>query len=541
MFEFLTHRSSAAKQAIFLVPKPDPFENPLVETNPGQLRQWATALPFANPEQLAEAVLTSLSRLNRYPGQVKKRDELMEIYQTPVLRLCHGSSARKGTAPIPLLRRVMLEMAFGYSHIANECVSGKANRKSLDRLAYAVYYSVKFYLLEYLYACDEFDCRTGYTFREISRLRTFAEEQRIHEQEIEDSDMAEPSQATIAHQFNRYLLLSLLDPCHLQEEEPRICYEYLNNIAGYARLQTPSRQTEPSGRYVFDRLGEVAPYPFDPDTLENLSLPRFTLFDLNPVSQQIHQQLRRLERSEEQKPAAMNRLSLQETNNLLARMLKSWHIRPKRDSERHSTSGQVRVWAGLKQIHRYLTQQEMLAEEQTEGDEITMTETHQLQASRQDPNKPQLVARRANQSRSGVALHMAASSVSTPLIGELVLISVHGTIDVNDWKMGIVKRALNRAEGVLEVGVQFITGRIVPISLQPVRMASDEEEAHIPEYPGLYIDQGHSHRSSLLVPKRFFVIGQEYRVEEMIPAPSITPLQLLETTAMFERYRVKGV
>jgi hypothetical protein len=543
MFDFLTHRSSTAKQAIFLVPKPDPFENPLVETNPAQLRQWATALPFANPEQLAEAVLANLGRLNRYPSLVKKRDELMEIYQIPVLRLCHSSNTRKGSVPIPVVRRAMLEVAFGYSHIANDCLCGKANRKSLDRLANAVYFSLKFYLLEYLYACDEFDCRTGYTYREVSRLRTFAEEQRIHQRVIEDSDLHEPNQATIEHQFNRYLLLSLLDPCHLQQEEPRICFEYLNSIAGHAQLKTPTAKTEPSGRYVLDRLGEVSPYPFDPETLEKLSLPRFTLFDLNPVSQQIHQQLRRLEKSEEQKPAAMNRLTLQETTNLLARMLKSWHIRTKRDSERHSTSGQVRIWAGIKQIHHHLTWQEEENNLESESDEITMTETHQLQATRQDPNKPQLIARRANQSRSGVALHLAASSVAMPLIGELVLISLQGTSDINDWKLGIVKRALNRTEGVLEIGVQFLLGRIVPISLQPVRPTSDEDDEPeiIPDYPALYIDQGHSHRSSLLVPKRFFVIGQEYRVEEMIPAPIITPLQLLENTAMFERYRVKGV
>lgn len=538
MFDFFTQRSPSVKQAIFFVPTPDPFENPLVETNPSALRQWATALPYANAEQLSEAVLTSLGRLNRFPGQVRKRDELMAIYHSPAQRLAHTSATRnKGAAPLPQMRRVMLEMAFGYSHIANECVSSKANRKNLDRLAHALYFSIRFYLLEYLYACEAFDCRALHSYREISRLRTYAEEQNVHRREIEDVDNNGRETATIEHQFNRFMLLRLLDPCHLQEGEPRICFDYLNSVASYAKLITPSRESERSGHYVIDRLGEVPPYQFEPEGLDKLSLPRFTLFDLNPVSQQIHMLLRYLERSEEQKPAPMAALSQQEVTNLLARMLKSWHIRSKRDSERHSTSGQVQVWTGLQNIHNYLSRRSggMASDE----DVITMTESA-LQAASHDPSEPQLIARRFNQSRSGVALHLSPASATRPLIGELVLISLHGASDINDWKIGIVKRALTRENGALEVGVQFLLGRIVPITLQLAEPIREEEEEEIPSHPALYIDQGHAHRSSLIVPKRFFVIGREYRVEEMLPAPCINPLQLLENTAMFERFRIKS-
>lgn len=538
MFDFFSHRSSASRQRVFQIPKLDPFENPLVEIHPAQLRQWATALPFANPDQLSEAVLTSLGRLNRYPGPVKKRDELMEIYLTPALRLCHSSGARRGGIAISQLRRVMLEMAYGYSHIANECLAGKANRKSLDRLAHALYHSLKFYLLEYLYACEEFDCRSGHTFREISRLRTYAEEQELHNREIEDSENPQSGQTTITHQFNRYLLLRLLDPCHLQGGETRICYEYLESIAGNARLHLPTSHTEASGHYVIDRLGEVPPYPYDPETEEKPAAPRFILFDLNPVSQQIHQQMRKLERAEDQKPVAMLRLSQQEASSLLARMLKSWHIRSKRDSERHTTSGQVQVWTGLQKIYAYLTRDRWNAE--VESDEITMTQSQNLPVVKQDPGKPQLMARRFNQSRSGVALHFPFSQVATPPIGELILISLAGVSDPNDWKIGVVKRALNHADGILEIGVQFLLGRIVPVTLRSVGLQGENDEPPR-DYPGLYIDLGHAHRSSMIVPKRFFAIGQEYRVEEMTPAPGVTPLMLLESTAMFERYRVKSI
>jgi len=547
MFDFFTQRQSPSKATIFNVPNPDPFENPLVEINPPPLRQWATALPFANPDQLSEAVLTNLIRLNRFPGLVRKRDELMEIYDTPVQRLLHGSGAHRGAAPTRSLRRVMLEMAYGYSHLANECIGGKANRKNQERLTRAIYHAMKFYVHEYLYACDEFDCRASHTYREVSRLATYAEEQNIHHTPI-DEDAPADTERTIEQQFKRFLLLRLLDPCHLQQGEARICFDYLDSLAGYARIKPLEREIERTGHYVIDRLGEVPPTLFEPEGAETLAQPRFALFDLNPVSQQIHQHLRGLERSGEQKPDSMQRLTTQEVTNLLARMLKSWHIRLQRESERHTTSGEVSVWTGLNNIHLYLTRDEqpLETEDEAQNSEITLNpvETTSRRPSR-NPNQPQFFARRYNQSRSGVALHLSLSPNTPSLVGELVLVSLKSNLAISEWKIGIVKRALNRQNEALEIGVQFVQGRIVPITLQSTLPRSstleDEEAQDQPTYPGLYIDQGHHHRSSLIVPKHFFALGQEYRVEEMIPAPTIAPLQLLESTGYFERFRIKPV
>jgi hypothetical protein len=544
MFDFFSHRQTSSKMEIFHVPTPDPFENPLVETHPGPLRQWATSLPFANPEQLADAVLNQLVRLNRFPGPVRKRDELMEVYFTPVQRLLHGSVARRGSASTQALRRVSSEMAYGYSHLANECINNKASKKNQERLTHAIYFALKFFLLEYLYACEEFDCRSSHTYREISRLCTYAEEQNIHLTPIDEGD--HPGvQRSIEQQYKRFLLLCLLDPCHLQEGEPRICFDYLDNMAGHARITPLSREIECSGHYVIDRLGDVPPTLFEPDGMDTLSQPRFTLFDLNPVSQQIHLQLRSLERSEEHKPAAMSRLTANEVNNLLARMLRSWHIRLQRGSERHTTAGEVSIWTGLNNIHLYLRQCEQPDRNEAEaGDtEITLSQAPTAQTRVLDPSRPQLMAQRYNQSRSGVALHLNLSPNAPSLVGELILISLQSGAAMTEWKIGIVKRALNREGEALEIGVQFVPRRIVPITLQAAFARSSsligEDAEEPPCHPGLYIDQGHHHRSSLIVPRHLFSLGQEYRVEEMIPTPLISPLQLLESTAHFERYRIK--
>jgi hypothetical protein len=230
-------------------------------------------------------------------------------------------------------------------------------------------------------------------------------------------------------------------------------------------------------------------------------------------------------------------MTAKEAMNLLARMLKSWHIRLKRDSERHSTSGQIMVWVGVQNVHRYLLGE--TTSEANEDEEITMTQPVGMRDAAQTTMNKKLVALRSNQSRSGVALRIPRQAAPKELIGQLLLISNHETKQGSDWKLGVVKRAMNCGEKLLEVGIQFVTGKLEPITLRLAKQQTEDEVN--PDHGGIFIDQGHNNRSSLIVPKHFFVIGQEYRVEEMIPSPSISPLQQLETTAHFERYRIKSV
>ena len=541
MFHFLRKHQGSEKQALFAVPTPDPFENPLVETHPGQLRQWAASLPFANPQQLAESVITSLGRLNRYPRQVKKRDELMEIYRTPSARITQTAAGKKATVPAELNRRLMQEMATGYLHIINDFIRTKSAGRKRNLLRDSIYHAVKFLTLEYLFACEMYDCRHSDTRRGLLRLHSFAEEQGLHREPVEDIEQTAPAMATISHQTKRTLLLFLLDPCHLQKGETRLAFDYLNDFADAARFEPLAVITEPAGHYVIDRLGELAPHLYDPDSSETLTSPRFCLFNLIPISQQLHQHLRAIEKRSSDKPAALQQLTTKEVTNLIRRMLKSWHIRLERDSERHKTSGETRIWMGLTSIHHYLTEKTAQApspHEEIEAIDVTQV-AGDLGAHSAAPHPP-LSGWRFNQSRSGVAVHLPLTSAGAHLVGEIVLITKPNTDRRTEWKIGIVRRALQQQDSLLEIGVQFINGRIVPLLIQPLNMELTEDQQP-PTHTAIYIDLGDVERSSMIAPRDALQVGMEYRVEEMVPAPIISPVHLAEVTAMFERFRVKRI
>ncbi|MEN8165893.1 MAG: hypothetical protein ABFR65_00260 [Pseudomonadota bacterium] len=537
MFQFLSKQQPSSQSRPFLVPTPDPFENPLVEINPAQLRQWAVGLPFANPQQLAEAVITSLGRLNRFPGRVKKREELMAIYRTPCNRLQQASLEQRTSLPARLHRQLLQEMAFGYLHLVNDCLTNKPSIRSRKQLQSNIYAALRFLVLEYLIACEEYDCRAMMTRREIMKLHTLAKEQGLQNEPVDD--MEQSTNQTISKQTKLTLLLSLLDPCHLQEGEARTVFDYLSNLADAARFDKLESVPEPAGHYVIDRLGEVAPYLFNPKDIETLPPHRFCLFNLIPVSQRLHQDLRTIEKQADGKPRELQHLSSRAAANLLRRMLKSWHIRLERNSERHTTSGQVRLWLGLQPIHRFLTGESASGlSVATDNEEISLAlETGGLGTVRPNTYQP-LDCWRFNQSRSGVALHLPIPQTTTPQVGEIALIAKPTGNNRDEWKLGIIRRALRKDEEILEIGMQFIHGKIVPLSIQPLDL---DEDGGPPTLPALYIDLGGIDRSSLLAPREILEPTKAYRVEEMIPAPVISPVQLTEGTAMFEQFRIRRV
>ncbi|MGD8932246.1 MAG: hypothetical protein PVI52_06735, partial [Chromatiales bacterium] len=278
---------------------------------------------------------------------------------------------------------------------------------------------------------------------------------------------------------------------------------------------------------------------FDPSMREGLATPRFCLLNILPVSQRLHRDLRAIEKQDADIPPGLQHLGIKTAANLLRRMLKSWHIRLQRNSERHATSGQVELSLGLQAIHRFFGDP-LVTVNQDSGyhEEIDFTLHSGGLTPPHEPGLQTLDCWRSNQSRSGVALQLWMPQPVIPQVGDLVLLTRPASRSPSEAKVGIVRRALIKEERVLEIGVQFINGKIVPLRIQPVDISAEQA---CPVYPALYVDMGEIERSSLLVARDTLAIDQEYRIEEMIPAPSVSPILMTEATSAFERFRIKRI
>ncbi|MBL3600197.1 MAG: PilZ domain-containing protein [gamma proteobacterium endosymbiont of Lamellibrachia anaximandri] len=535
MFQIFSRPNDSMRRPKFTVPAPDTIENPHVETHPGSLRQWIASLPYASPARVAEAITTNLAQLNRFPGRVTDRIELMELYRLPTTRLCRIASNKPGAPSVEQIRQLMQEMAYGHKHIVNECLRQKSWLKHRKRLLGGIYYAIKFLSLDQLTTFEGYDCQGTNAWREILQLYNLAEQQNQQHDLVDDRDQAEPKNASVAHQLKRILLLALLDPCHLKAGEARLCYGYLNQFAGKARFEELKLEADPAGRYIIDMMGEVPPRLFDPDTSGTLASPRFRLLNINPVSKRLHQSLRKIELRGEAPPMGLQHLSSEDAAGTLRDMLKSWHIRVERNSKRQDTYGQVTVAIGISSIHHFLgiATPAVSRPDEEEGESVTLASGNLGGGFK--PRHQRFTCKLTNCSKTGVAIHLPLQSSSLKMVGQLVLITEKHPDQPDSLKIGEVRRALKRGSDMLELGIQFLKGHVMPVTLNPIGGSGGDLRTQ----PCLYVDRGVPKKNTLLSTKGQLKTGREYLVAEQIPAPVIVPTEQASSSPYYERLKFR--
>ncbi|EGV51353.1 hypothetical protein Rifp1Sym_bm00140 [endosymbiont of Riftia pachyptila (vent Ph05)] len=533
MFSLFNNRADLMDQTLFSVPAPDSTQSPLVETHPGQLRQWVASLPYASPERVAEFVIANLSLLNRHPDRVKDRAELMEIYRMPSTRLCRIPIGKRGAPDILQIRRLLTEMAYGYKHIINECLNNRSWLKQRKRLLHSIFYALKFLALEQFVAFEGYDCRSRKSLSEVLKLYALAEQQNLHNEIIDDHDQAGDETSTISHQTKRIILVSLLDPCHLEPGEARICFDFLNQYAGKAKFGSVTATGDAAGRFVIDMSGMEPSRPFDPDTSPNLDPRRYRRFSLTSVSKRIHRAQQKIAMNGEEPPPGLQHLPPEEAILILRRILKSWHIQQQRGADRQNRPRRVAIALGVTSIHHYL--QTLAIQNESSSDSSFSVILNGNLGADYAPQHKSFECMQVDQSASGVALQLQLSQSSSPQVGQLLLITASEDENSSDWRIGVVRRAMRKGNSSLELGVQFIRGHVSPITLRTPNKGKEEQ----PGRRALFIDRGHKHRGSVIVSRNSLELDQGYRVDEQTPDPVIVPMQLAEATPGFARYRLK--
>lgn len=504
------------------VPAADPYEDPNVETRPAKLREWVDRLPYASRDGVIEAVIRSISLLNRYPGTVGARAELMECYRIPCSQLFRMTPTQIGAPSFEQLRQLVVEMTYGFKHVTNECLLQKkswlSNRK---KLASGVYFAIKYLSLDLLMGYECYQCKAEHNWRELLPLYALAEQQNLHAIEISDPDQPNPENATVSHLMKRVVLLSLVDPCQMQPGEARTGYDYLNLNASLARLESLSGQTDVAGRFLLDMEGLRPARPYDPDDIPSDS-NRYRLLNVIPVSKQAHKHLRQIEFDSSPPPGGLQLVRDVDAIQMLGRMLKAWHARQERGSPREDTFGWVVIAKGVSTVHRFL-QSTGLNESFSVG----------KPASDMVPNLKGPRCRRLNVSKSGIALRLRLPSDPVIAVGQLLIMQDDTDLGQRKFTTGIVRRCLRIDDNTLELGIQYLRGQVHPVSCRPVVPDRRDNSGHM---DGLYISEGENQLGSLVVARGLYQEGREFLIEEANPAPLVTAVRLIESGTDFDHF-----
>lgn len=519
----------------FTVPAADRIVNPSTDTDPSSVSRWIAQLPYADPARVTQAALQALSQLNRHPERVNARMDLMASFRIPCARLVRSQPGHANSPSAEGLRQLMVEMAYGYKHLANDILAQRSFLQNHKRLTHALYFAAKFLSLELFLAMEAYQCSSSNSWREILAMYRLAEEHTLQHEKVADTDQADPANATVSHVLKRILLLKLLDPCHMMHGEARACFDYFNSWASGPQLEPLAQAQTLAGRYLVDLDGLEAPKPPDPDTRPQ-NPERFRYFNLLPISRQAQQHLRQMELQGAAPPEGLQNLRDLDPALLLKRVLKAWHGRQERRSEREETFGWMLCGCGLGAVNHFISDElpnpaPPSAASETEEEVVDLGQFSSL--SGRQGHYSRLRCRQVNRSMSGICIRLHLPSETDAQVGQVLMLEEDLPDGSGNWYAGIVRRRVRIDPDTLEAGIQFIRGLVKPIRIRLHGAQSEQFQ------PALWVDRSDSHLSSILTNRGFCRSGQELDLDADLggPAALIKTEQLVESTPGFDRFR----
>ncbi|MEJ1376439.1 MAG: hypothetical protein RPU32_00460 [Candidatus Sedimenticola sp. (ex Thyasira tokunagai)] len=524
------------------VPTPDTTENPGTLTQIQPLQQWMKELPYANPLQTAKLLLKSLTLLNRHPGSIANRTDLMTCYHTPFHQLADSArkknrtSAHRDAAELySLTEKITIEISYGYKIAIKEQHYFQKGKVPIEQQTRLVYLALDSLILSLLFTFAEHRQEPGHIWPEILQLYLLAEKLRLSNEPVDDPQHKADSNATIRTLFKSIVLIMLLDPSKLQQNEIWQVYSYLTWWGEYARITTLKSAADGSGgRFVIDLQGSGKPHAFSQETPPK-NPESCLLLDSIPLCNLINQQMQTIGTKTTPSVPGLKNLNSASIQQLLRNMLVAWHLQPQRRHPRQERYDWLIIACGITDIAHFLKyggivntapSESMLDEELvTIGDAISPHQvvTHNTFRWRQ-----------TNISKSGIGLEVAPDNSSSLQVGQLVLMESERSENGENWIIGVVRRFIARNKDTTEVGVQFIQGSISAASIKPMVFGTTD----IADFqPALLLDRGEKHPSAIITPHLLYHPEREYFVDGGKHLKTrIFADKLLQSTCCFERF-----
>jgi len=519
------------------VPAQDSIENPNVETDQTRLIEWINNLPYANPLSTATELHESIFRLNRFPGTVHQRHELVNCYLAPFKVVYQSArkatqqkrvqTALKQTDIGPITIKITIELAYSYKLIINEHLQLNDISKDPQQFGNAIYSAMKAIALELMLEYSNLIPDSKKAWRELFQLYTLAEQYGLEKIPVEKG-------ISIDHLFKRILLITIIDPYHLLQGEVWHCYNYLIHWSMKAQLHTLSAvPNDVTGLFLVD-FHAMHP-PSTPKPNDQLQQNQHRLLQVNSLNLVVHQQWRQLQENGSTKPKGTEELSKEQMHQMFRHMLLAWHIRPSRRSERHEKYGSRPATYGLSAINHFLKKGELIEDDDTavtnSMDDYTLTLTETTSFHRENTHYPLYSWRIFNSSASGVGIIVLPPFPKDIQVGQLIMIELEGDAQQKQLKAGIVRRMIKRDANALEIGVQFLPGKISPISIRPYFY---DKEITADFQHGILIDRGPKTSQALLTPNGMYQKQREFVLDNNNSIQRIISNNIIETSPVFD-------
>ncbi len=525
-------------------PAADGKPNPDTITKPHALRAWVDDLPYANPLGTAQITLSSLKQLNRHPGKLSQRTELMLIYMNPFCRIVdmarklscqtHGgqSTVRDGNEILAITGAICTEMSYGFKHIINaEAETG--DKASPEELASHIQLAMHCLSLGLMFEMSSYHAESRSAWREILQLLIRAQQLQIANLTITETVLEAGYEVSVLNTFKCILLTSILDSSRLRPDETWASYDYLQWHAKNARLTPVEQASEYPGNYLLPRDGLLKPVLYAPDKAP-ANPEKYLICETHRLNLQINRHLEMLSSDETAFIQGTDKLSIDHKRQMLRQMLHIWHTNPKRRHARSEKFDRLACAFGVPAVYHFLTQGSMRSQPQTPGASSISSD---YLISR--PGEPKLTEglhiyefRQEDISASGIGILSSEPEINNLKIGQLIVVESKIGDPPAQIRVGVVRRLVRKDQTTKEVGVQYLPGRLIPATALP-EVFGRKHQADL--QPCLLLELGEPHPKAIITSHLIYQANRHYVID--IPkgdTKRIIAGKLLEATDCFD-------
>jgi len=525
-------------------PAADGKPNPDTITKPQGLRTWVEDLPYANPLGTAQATLTSLKLLNRYPGKLSQRAELMLIYMNPFHRIIdmarklscqiHGgqSKIRNGNEILAMTGAICTEMSYGFKHIVNAEAEAE-NKTTPQELASHIQLAMHCLSLGLMFEMSSYHAESRGAWREMFQLLIRAQQLEIANLTIAETVLQANYEVSVLNTFKCILLTSILDSSRLRPDETWASYDYLLWHAKNARLTPVEQASEHPGNYLLPRDGLLKPALYDPKKTP-ADPHKYMICETHRLNLQIDRHLEMLSSDKTAFIHGTDNLLVDNKRQILRQMLHIWHTNPKRRHARSDKFDRMACAFGVASVHHFLKQGSMRSQSQMQGQGNISSEY--LISRKEEPKLSEGLHiyefRQEDISASGTGILSSEPEINNLKIGQLIIIESKIGNPPARMRVGVVRRLSRTDQATKEVGVQYLPGRLIPATALP-EIFGRKHKADL--QPCLLLELGESQPKAIITPHLIYQANRHYIID--IPkgdTKRIISDKLLESTDCFE-------
>lgn len=254
-------------------PDKDDFPN-----HPKKIKKWLADLKRANMGEFTRQMYNGLVALNRQSMSAKYRLENMETLREPtrhIFNQLHKHFINR-TLPLPaksqkiiqLNQALLCEMATGYKILIFEASNGliKVDSKTIlvtcERALH--YYSELLLRSSQIYS----ELPKG-TWWDIHRIYSFAENNKLHQKTVKDSEISARS-ITVEDYYKQLLLFSLARPNALRQSDAERLFKSINDWAKLTKISNKAPKNNFSHYFISKLDGDLPPNCYSEEDLKNI-------------------------------------------------------------------------------------------------------------------------------------------------------------------------------------------------------------------------------------------------------------------------------